>query len=72
MEPARESRYPAAAMKQLYQDVAKGEILTDANVRSVRPGLGLAPKHLPGVLGRRAARSLKRGEPVDWSMLAQD
>lgn len=53
-------------------DVAKGEVLTEANVRSVRPGLGLAPKHLPGVLGRRAARSLKRGEPVDWSMLAQD
>lgn len=53
-------------------DVAKGEVLSGANVRSVRPGLGLAPKHLSAVLGRRAARALNRGEPLDWSMIAQD
>jgi N-acetylneuraminate synthase len=51
-------------------DVAKGEPLTEANTRSIRPGLGLAPKHLPAVLGRRAARDLKRGEPLDWALLA--
>jgi N-acetylneuraminate synthase len=50
-------------------DVAAGAPLTAANVRSIRPGLGLAPKHLPEVLGRAAARDLKRGEPLDWSML---
>ncbi|MDG5493937.1 pseudaminic acid synthase [Niveispirillum sp. BGYR6] len=50
-------------------DVAAGEVLTGANVRSVRPGLGLPPKHLPDVLGRVAARNLTRGEPLDWSML---
>lgn len=50
-------------------DVAEGEVLTEAHVRSIRPGLGLAPKHLPEVLGKRAARDLKRGEPLDWSMV---
>lgn len=50
-------------------DVAAGAPLTAASVRSIRPGLGLAPKHLPEVLGRPAARDLKRGEPLDWSML---
>ena len=35
-----------------------------------RPGKGLAPKHLPDVIGRRAARDLKRGTAVDWTMLA--
>jgi N-acetylneuraminate synthase len=50
-------------------DVAAGEMLTGANVRSIRPGLGLPPKHLPDVLGRRAARNLARGEPLDWTML---
>jgi N-acetylneuraminate synthase len=50
-------------------DVAAGEMLTGANVRSVRPGLGLPPKHLPDVLGRRATRDLTRGEPLDWTML---
>ena len=39
------------------------------NVRSVRPGYGLAPKHLAEVLGRRAARDLKFGEPLAWDML---
>ncbi|WP_347312322.1 pseudaminic acid synthase [Defluviimonas sp. SAOS-178_SWC] len=53
-------------------DVAAGEVLTEANVRSVRPGLGLAPKHLPAILGRRAARALTRGEPLNWGMIAQD
>lgn len=51
-------------------DVAAGEALTRANVRSIRPGLGLAPKHLPAVLGRRAARPLPRGTPLSWDALA--
>ncbi|WP_395678832.1 pseudaminic acid synthase [Inquilinus sp.] len=50
-------------------DVRAGEMLTEANVRSIRPGYGLPPKHLPEVLGRRAARDLARGEPFAWSMV---
>jgi len=50
-------------------DVAAGEPLSRANVRSVRPGNGLAPGELDKVLGRPAARDLKRGEPLDWSMM---
>ena len=65
-------RAAAGHRRSLYvaADVRAGETLTAANVRSVRPGYGLAPKHLPEVLGRRAARDLKFGEPFDWSMLA--
>lgn len=44
--------------------VAKGEILTGENVRAIRPGLGLPPRALPAVLGRRARRDLARGEPL--------
>lgn len=50
-------------------DVAKGDVLTHENVRSIRPNNGLAPKHLDEVLGRAAVRDLKRGEPVAWDML---
>ena len=50
--------------------VAAGETITPAHVRSIRPGYGLAPKHLPDVIGRRAARDLAYGEPVAWDMLA--
>jgi N-acetylneuraminate synthase len=58
------------ARRSLYvvADVRKGEALTEANVRSIRPGFGLPPKHLHEVLGRRAARDLKRGEPLAWEM----
>jgi len=48
------------------EDVATGELLTPHNVRSIRPGYGLPPKYLPQVLGRRAARSLKRGDSLRW------
>jgi len=44
--------------------VAKGETLTVENVRAIRPGLGLPPRALPTVLGRRARRNLERGEPL--------
>ncbi len=38
------------------RDIRSGEPLTEANVRSIRPGHGLPPKYLPNVLGRRALR----------------
>ncbi|MBB6252235.1 pseudaminic acid synthase [Nitrospirillum iridis] len=58
----RRSLYVAAPVKA-------GEVFTPANVRSVRPGLGLAPKHLDQVLGARATRDLDAGQPLDWGMV---
>lgn len=50
-------------------DIAAGEVLTVANIRSIRPGLGLAPKHLDVVLGRRAKTAIARGTPLSWELL---
>jgi N-acetylneuraminate synthase len=50
----------------IVQDVAAGEALTRANVRAIRPGLGLPPKHIDVLIGRRARVDLKRGTPVSW------
>ncbi len=52
------------------KDIKAGEVFTAAHVRSVRPGHGLAPKHLPEVLGRRAARDVERGTPVGWGLVS--
>jgi N-acetylneuraminate synthase len=52
------------------RDIAEGEQLTADNVRSIRPGYGLLPKHLPAVLGLRARRAVKRGTPMSWDLLA--
>ena len=49
--------------------IAQGEAFTPRNVRSIRPGLGMKPKHLEAVLGRVAARDITFGEALDASMI---
>ena len=51
-------------------DVVAGESFTEKNVRSIRPGHGIAPRFLGEVLGRRAARAVKRGTPLTWDLVA--
>jgi len=46
-----------------------GDILDERNVRAIRPGLGLPPKHLEQVLGRRIAVDVKRGTALTWDLL---
>lgn len=53
------------------RDVPAGGELTPENVRSIRPNHGLHPRHLEEVIGRVAARDLRRGEPLAWEMLAE-
>jgi pseudaminic acid synthase len=50
-------------------DIAAGEGISDANVRSIRPGFGLAPKHLPEILGRTAKTDIRRGTAMSWDIL---
>lgn len=51
-------------------DIPAGAPFTSDNVRSIRPGHGLPPRHLPELLGKRAARDLRRGEPLAAEMVA--
>lgn len=53
------------------EDMKKGEAFTPKNLRSIRPGQGLAPKFLPELLGQVAARDIERGEPLRWEMVAE-
>jgi len=53
------------------KDLDAGETIAADAVRSVRPGYGLAPKHLDRVIGRRLARAVKANTPVSWDCLAQ-
>lgn len=44
------------------EDMKAGDIITEQNVRSVRPGYGLAPKYLPEILGKKVNRNMVKGE----------
>jgi N-acetylneuraminate synthase len=71
--PAEREAASLAFRRSLFvvEDVAQGEPLTERNVRAIRPGDGLPPKHLDEVLGRPAARAIERGTPLGWDLVGQ-
>ena len=50
------------------EDIKEGDIITETNVRSVRPGYGLHPKYLKDVLGKKAVSYLSKGTAVELGM----
>jgi len=54
----------------IVQDVPCGAELTLDNVRAIRPGDGLPPKHLDDVIGRHAVHDIERGTPLSWDLIA--
>lgn len=53
------------------EDVKAGAQFTARNVRSIRPGFGLHPRHLDEVIGQTAACDIARGTPLDWSLVSK-
>jgi pseudaminic acid synthase len=51
------------------KDTKPGEILTQENVRSIRPGYGLHPRHLKDAVGKKAKKAITRGTPLTWELL---
>ncbi len=51
------------------EDIAEGEIFTQNNVRSIRPGLGLSPAFIEKVLGLKAKEKIAKGSALQWSHL---
>lgn len=51
------------------EDVKKGELITEKNVRSIRPGYGLHPKYYNGILGKTFTLNVGKGEPLNLDMI---
>lgn len=51
------------------EDVKAGDVVTEKNVRSVRPGYGLHPKYLPEVLGKKFVKDCRMGEKFSLDMV---
>jgi pseudaminic acid synthase len=50
------------------EDIAEGEVLSESNIRSIRPGYGLHPKHLDELLGRKAKSNIEAGTRLSWDL----
>jgi sialic acid synthase SpsE len=46
-----------------------GEKFSELNVKSVRPGHGLHPKHFNEIMGKRASKGIKKGTPLTMELL---
>lgn len=53
----------------IVRDLKAGEVLTRENVRAIRPGLGLPPKYLEQLLGKKVKQDVKRGTALGWSLI---
>ncbi|MBI2531116.1 MAG: pseudaminic acid synthase [Deltaproteobacteria bacterium] len=71
LSPAEEASRVFRRSLFVTADVKAGEALTSGNVRSIRPGHGLHPRHFEEVLGCRATRDIKRGTPLAWEMVGE-
>jgi pseudaminic acid synthase len=51
------------------KDIEAGEVLTENNIASVRPGHGLHPQHYKSVIGKKAKRNIAGGTPLSWDII---
>ncbi|MCX6165449.1 MAG: pseudaminic acid synthase [Ignavibacteriae bacterium] len=53
----------------IVEDIKKGEEFTEKNIRSIRPGYGLPPKHIKEIIGQKAKDNYEKGTPLNWNMI---
>lgn len=51
------------------EDIKAGEEFTESNIRSVRPGFGIHPKHFKDILGKKAAKNLEKGDRLNFEVI---
>ncbi len=69
--PTESEKQSLKFRRSLYvvNDLKMGEFLTSANVKAIRPGLGMAIKYLDQVIGRKVIKDVRRGTPLAWELI---
>lgn len=70
-ELTEQEKYSLKFRRSLYisDDMKAGEILTENNLRSIRPGYGLPPKYYEELLGRKVIKDIKKGTSVNFDFI---
>jgi len=50
------------------KDMKAGDIVTETDIRRIRPGNGLSPKYFKEIVGRKLKRDVERGQPTNWDL----
>jgi len=68
---SEEVKKPRAYCRSLFiiKDMEKGDLFSEQNIRSIRPGQGLAPKYYDTILGRKVNLDVKKGTAVSWDLI---
>ena len=66
---SEETNRPYRRSLYVSKDIKAGDLITEDNIRSIRPGYGLQPKMWDAVIGNVAVRDAARGEPLSLSIL---
>ena len=53
----------------IVEDMKAGDVITEQNMRSIRPGLGLSPKYYEELLGRKVRRNIVKGTALSWDLI---
>jgi N-acetylneuraminate synthase len=69
--PTEAERKSLQYRRSLYivTNVSAGQVLSQDNVRAIRPGLGLPTKYLDVVLGKRVTTDVARGTALTWDLI---
>lgn len=72
--PTEQEKPSMKFRRSLYvvKDIKKGDILTPENLRSIRPGYGLPPKHYDELLGKKVIKDIAFGTPMSWDLVDKD
>lgn len=70
-EMAEQEKKSLQFRRSLYiaEDMRAGDVLTEKNLRRIRPGHGLSPKHYDALLGQKVRCDVKRGTPMSWELV---
>ena len=70
VQPQEEKSLVFRRSLYIVEDMKAGDVITEGNMRAIRPGYGLSPRYYDVLLGRRVSREVRCGTPLSWELLS--